>query len=150
MATNVLRRIVAPTDFSECAEEAWALTQRLAEALGSEVVLVHVFVEPPIYGDPPIVTSWTVVADTQKWVSDELERWAERARTKGIEVRTVVVTGSSAQEIVRLAGEEHADAIVMGTHGRAGLNRALLGSVADRVIRTAPCPVLTVRKPDSE
>src|SRR6185503_20686227 len=105
MATDVLRRIVAPTDFSECAEEAWALTQRLAEALGSEVVLVHVFVEPPIYGDPPIVTSWTVVADTQKWVSDELERWAERARTKGIEVRTAVVTGSSSQEIVRLAGE---------------------------------------------
>lgn len=114
-------------------------------------MLTHVFVEPPVYGDPTATSSaWTVVVETQKWVSDELERWADRARMKGIAVRTLVLTGSASQEIVRAASEEHADAIVLGTHGRTGLNRALLGSVADRVIRTASCPVLTVRTPDPE
>lgn len=151
MAPKVFRRIVAPTDFSDSAEEAWALTTRLAEALGSDVVLTHVFVEPPVYGAPPTgAAEWTVVVEAQKWVADELERWAEGARTKGITVRTIVLNGSASQEIVRLAADEHADVIVMGTHGRTGLNRALVGSVADRVVRTAPCPVLTVRKPDSE
>jgi len=53
MAADVFHRIVAPTDFSDCAEEAWSLAQRVAQRLGSEIVLVHVFVEPPVYGDRP-------------------------------------------------------------------------------------------------
>jgi nucleotide-binding universal stress UspA family protein len=63
-------------------------------------------------------------------------------------VRPVVRHGSPSVEIVELASEEHADVVMMGTHGRGGMSRLLLGSVADRVIRTAPCPVLTVRKPE--
>jgi nucleotide-binding universal stress UspA family protein len=151
MTAPVFRRIIVPTDFSELSRPAWDLTQRLAKALGSEVVLVHVFVDPPVYGDPPAVTSaWEAVLDAQKWVADELERWADRARKAGIDVRTVVLTGSAASEIVRHATEERADAVIMGTHGRTGLGRMVLGSVADRVIHTAPCPVLTVRVPEAE
>ncbi|MGH6691341.1 MAG: universal stress protein [Gammaproteobacteria bacterium] len=151
MATNVFRRVVAPTDFSESSKQAWDLTQRLAKALGSEVMLVHVFVEAPVYGDPPAVTTaWEVVVEAQKWVADELERWADQARKTGIDVRTIVLTGSPASEIVRHANEAHADVVIMGTHGRTGLSRVLLGSVAERVIRTAPCPVLTVRTPEPE
>jgi nucleotide-binding universal stress UspA family protein len=151
MAEDVFRCIVVPTDFSASAEEAWRLARRLGGALGSEIVLVHVFVEPPVYGDPPgVTTAWTVVVEAQKWVADEIERWAEQARKDRITVRTAVLTGSSAPEIVRVATDEHADIIVMGTHGRTGLNRVLLGSVAERVLRTAPCPVLTVRRPDDE
>jgi len=63
-------------------------------------------------------------------------------------VRTFVRTGSPYQEIVDLATDERADLVAMGTHGRSGMSRLLLGSVADRVIRLAPCPVLTVRKPE--
>lgn len=63
-------------------------------------------------------------------------------------VRTVIRKGPAQAEIVALAAEERADLVVMGTHGRGGVSRVLLGSVADRVLRTAPCPVLTVRKPE--
>ena len=147
MTTDLFHRIVAPTDFSDCAEEAWRLAQRAAQALGSEMVLVHVFVEPPLYGDPPgMITAWQVMLDAEKWVADELAKWADEARKRGITVRTLVRRGAPSAEIVRLASEEHAELVIMGTHGRGGVSRVLLGSVADRVIRTAPCPVLTVRK----
>lgn len=82
-----------------------------------------------------------------QWVAEELERWADEARKLEITVRMVVRKGSPSAEIVKLASEEQADLVSMGTHGRSGVSRVLLGSVADRVIRTAPCPVLTVRKP---
>jgi nucleotide-binding universal stress UspA family protein len=81
-------------------------------------------------------------------VTAELERWAGEAKKREITVRVVMRRGSPSTEIVALASEEHADLLVIGTHGRGGVSRALLGSVADRVIRTAPCPVLTVRKPE--
>ena len=150
MASNVFHRIAVPTDFSGCSEEAWGLAKRLAGALSSEILLVHAFVEPIVYGDPSIAadTTWQLLEQSRKWVEDELERWASAARSQGTQVRTVVRTGSAPEAIVGLATDEHADLIVMGTHGRGGLNRALLGSVADRVIRLAPCPVLTVRTPE--
>jgi nucleotide-binding universal stress UspA family protein len=89
-----------------------------------------------------------VIESARKWVEEELEKWAGAARSKGISVRTLVRTGSPYQEIVNLATDERADLVAMGTHGRSGVSRLLLGSVADRVIRLAPCPVLTVRKPE--
>ena len=150
MASNLFSRIVVPTDFSDCSEAAWALAQRVAGTLRSEVVLAHVFVEPIIYGDPSSAadSSWQLFAEGRKWVEDELEKWASVARGQGITVRTIVRTGSANEEIVNLATDERAELIIMGTHGRTGLNRLLLGSVADRVIRFSPCPVLTVRQPD--
>jgi len=150
MASRLFRRIVVPTDFSACSEEAWALARRIAGAVGSEIVLVHVFVEPPSYGEAsfPVDSAWQVIESARKWVEEELEKWAGAARSKGISVRTLVRTGSAYQEIVNLATDERADLVAMGTHGRSGMSRLLLGSVADRVIRLAPCPVLTVRKPE--
>jgi universal stress protein A len=150
MASRLFYRIVVPTDFSEGSEEAWALAQRIAEGVGSEIVLVHVFVEPPTYGEPslPVSSAWQVIESSRKWVEEELEKWADAARTKGISVRTLVREGSPYREIVDLATDELADLVAMGTHGRSGVSRLLLGSVADRVIRLAPCPVLTVRKPE--
>lgn len=150
MASRLFSRIVVPTDFSGCSEEAWALARRIAGAVGSEIVLVHVFVEPPSYGEAsfPVDSVWQVIESARKWVEQELEKWADAAREKGISVRTLVRTGSPYQEIVDLATDERADLVAMGTHGRSGVSRLLLGSVADRVIRLAPCPVLTVRKPE--
>jgi len=150
MASKVFRRIVVPTDFSDYAEKAWALAQGLASALDSEVVLAHVFVEPPLYGEPPLTpdATWQVFEKARKWVEEELEKWAAGARKKGATVRPIIRTGAPAEQIVELAASEHADLVVMGTHGRGGVSRVLLGSVADRVIRLAPCPVLTVRKPE--
>jgi universal stress protein A len=150
MASRLFHRIVVPTDFSGCSEEAWALARRIAGAVGSEIVLVHVFVEPPAYGEAPLPVDsvWQVIESGRKWVEEELEKWAGAARPKGLSVRTLVRTGSPYQEIVNLATDERADLVAMGTHGRSGVSRLLLGSVADRVVRLAPCPVLTVRKPE--
>ena len=150
MASNLFHRIVVPTDFSGSSEDAWALARRVAGTLGSEVVLAHVYVEPILYGDPPLAsdTAGQLYEQGRKWVEDELEKWASAARAEGMTVRTIVRTGSAHDEIVNLATDERAELIIMGTHGRTGLDRLLLGSVADRVIRFSPCPVLTVRKPE--
>ena len=93
-------------------------------------------------------TTWQLFEQGRKWVEDELEKWASAARAEGMTVRTIVRTGSANEEIVNLATDEGAELIIMGTHGRTGLNRMLLGSVADRVVRLARCPVLTVRTPE--
>jgi nucleotide-binding universal stress UspA family protein len=142
-------RIVVPTDFSDCAEEAWALAQRLAGALGSELVLAHVLVETPLFEEGPFTMERTkrVYEATRKWAEESIEQWAGAARGQGLKVRTVLRTGVPYREIVALATDERADLVLLGTHGRGGLDRALLGSVADRVIRLASCPVLTVRQP---
>ena len=142
-------RIVVPTDFSTCAEQAWALAQRLGGALGSELVLVHVLVEAPLWSEGPFTMDRAreVFEAARTWAGERLEEWAAGARGKGLTARLALRTGAPHEEIVALATDERADLVVIGTHGRGGVNRVLLGSVADRVVRLAPCPVLTVREP---
>jgi nucleotide-binding universal stress UspA family protein len=149
MTTTAFQRIVVATDFSDSSEAAWALAQRVAAALGSEVVLVHVFVPPLMYGEPAAALGGAAVYENaEQWVEDTLSRWADSARAQDVSVRTLIRRGTAHDEIVALATEERADVIVLGTHGRTGLARMLIGSVAERVIRFAPCPVLTVRTPE--
>ncbi|HET8578057.1 MAG TPA: universal stress protein [Methylomirabilota bacterium] len=149
MAEHVFYRIIVPTDFSVCAEEAWALARRLASAFDAELVLTHVLVEAPLFREGPFTMDKTrqVFEAARRWATETLEGWAATARGAGLRVRVVVRTGIPHEEIRTLATDEKADLIVIGTHGRGGINRALLGSVADRVVRQAPCPVLTVREP---
>ncbi len=146
---GVFYRIIVPTDFSACAEEAWGLAQRLAAASGAELVLTHVLVETPLYSEGPFTMERArqVYEAARRWAAETLEQWAAKARGAGLTVRIVLRTGVPHQEIVDLTTNERADLVVLGTHGRGGINRALLGSVADRVVRLAPCPVLTVREP---
>jgi nucleotide-binding universal stress UspA family protein len=145
----MFHRIVVPTDFSDCSQEAWELAKRVAAAPGSELVLAHVLTEVPLYGEGilNIETSRKVREGARKWAESALEDWVSKARAEGLSARAVVRTGVPHQEIVALAQDERADLIVIGTHGRGGINRVLLGSVTDRVVRLAPCPVLTVREP---
>ena len=148
-AERLFHRVVVPTDFSSCAEAAWEIAQRLAVAMGSELVLTHVLVEASLFDEGPFNTEKTraVFEAATRWAQEQLETWAAVARGKGLEVRTVMRRGPPHAEIVALAIDERAALVVLGTHGRGGLDRALLGSVADRVVRLAPCPVLTVREP---
>jgi nucleotide-binding universal stress UspA family protein len=88
-----------------------------------------------------------VYEGARKWAGGALEDWVAKARAEGLNARATLRTGVPYQEVVALATDERADLIVIGTHGRGGIDRALLGSVADRVVRLAPCPVLTVREP---
>ena len=140
-------RILVPTDFSAGSERAWAAARRLAARLGAELVLVHVLVERPLYSEGPFTMKRArdVFDASRAWAVKTLGEWTATAATSGLSARWVVRTGVPYEEIVGAAVQERADLIVIGTHGRGGLDRALLGSVADRVIRLAPCPVVTVR-----
>lgn len=142
-------RIVVATDFSDCANEALELAKRLAAAPGSELILTHVLTEVPLYGEGilNIDTARKVREGARKWAETALEELVGKARGAGLDARAALRTGVPHQEIVALAEDERADLIVIGTHGRGGIARALLGSVADRVVRLALCPVLTVREP---
>jgi nucleotide-binding universal stress UspA family protein len=142
-------KILHPTDFSDCAGKAEALAVDLARKLDGEIVLFQVLVETPLYGEGLFLNMETVqrVYDAQrKWSENKLDARVADLRQLGIKASFRLQAGVPFEEIVKVAGEEHADLIVMGTHGRGGLERAVLGSVAERVIRLAPCPVVTVRQ----
>ena len=140
-AERVFHRIVVPTDFSACAEEAWGLAQRVAAGFDAELVLTHVLVETPLYSEGPFTMEKTrqVFESARRWAAEMLELWAAKARGAGLHVRVVLRKGVPHEEIVALATDEKADLVVIGIHGRGG--------VADRVVRLAPCPVLIVREP---
>lgn len=145
-------KILHPTDFSECATDAQATAVDLAGKLGGEIVLLQVLVETPLYGESVLnMPKVQRVYDAQrKWAEETLEARVGDLRRRGLKASWRVQVGVPFEEIVKIADEERVDMIVMGTHGRSGLNRVLLGSVAERVIRLAPCPVLTVRQTKSE
>ena len=152
MADTVFRRMLVPVDFSPQSEAAWTLARQLARAVGAEIVLLHVFVEAPLYSESAFAVERVreAYAAGRQWVEQQLARWSGTAQQEGLAVKTLVQTGVPHEEIVTTARAESADLIVIGTHGYGGVDRLLLGSVADRVLRRAPCPVLAVRQPDPE
>ena len=141
-------KILHPTDFSECAEQARAQAIRLARAMGAEIILFHVSVETPLYAEGMMAagTVQRVYEAQRKWAEEALEAGAAETRVAGVPARWKLTAGVPFDAIVQAAEEEGADMIVMGTHGRRGLEGLLLGSVANRVVRLAGCPVLTVRE----
>lgn len=139
--------VIHPTDFSAEATAAEAEAVRLARVLGGELVLLHVAVEAPLYGETAFARDQVrrVYEEQAQWAENQL---AERTRLlgeTGVATRWRRCVGISHEEIVKTAQQEQAAYIVMGTHGRGGFVRFMLGSVADRVVRTATCPVVTVR-----
>jgi universal stress protein A len=139
--------ILVPTDFSPASERVLAYARALAERFGASLHLLHV-VE-----DPVMAAAWSEayafdVAGLQARFREEAERRLTEvaASLTGVTVTTDVLDGSPARTIAAAAGDKGMDLIVMGTHGRSGLSHLLLGSVAERVVRSAPCPVLTVRE----
>lgn len=144
-----MKRIVCPTDFSTAAAPAERQAAELARRLDAEVLLLHVATEAPLWRESVGVPSVRAVFEAQrKWATDTLAERVVALAGQGVSARAVVTVGVPWEEIIRVAAQEGAEMIVMGTQGRTGLDRLLLGSVAERVIRRAPCPVLTVR-PDA-
>jgi len=140
------RTILVPVDFSECSGLALDYAVALAAKLDAKVHLLNVisipFVAVPEVGStisPTVLEN--VIHDNQK----ALDNLADARRTKVALGDTLLRTGDARDEILHAAESIGADLIVMGTHGRRGVTRALLGSVAEQIVRTAPCPVLTVR-----
>ena len=145
-------KILHPTDFSDCAEQTRALAIRLAHALGGQLVLLHVTVEAPLFreGLMSTVELERLFEEQRTWAKKELEDRAAACRGEGIPTLALVVSGAPYEEIVKTATREGAAFIVMGTHGRGGLERFMVGSVTDRVIRHAPCAVVTQRETRGE
>jgi nucleotide-binding universal stress UspA family protein len=145
-----LRHILVPHDFSETGEHALTFALDLAEPLVARATVLHVY-EVPVFAFPesPVVTT-DLAGQIEQAARRALDRVVARARRPGVTIDAVLRQGTIWSEIQAAAGEAKVDLIVMGTHGRRGLSRALLGSVAEKVVRTAPCPVLTVRGPESD
>jgi len=142
-------KILVPTDFSDCSQAALRVALDLAASLGSRLRLLHVYPAPSLLFDPyGIQPAEPVLLEAPKAARQRLEREIEMASGAGVEIDGEVREGVPAPQIVEEAREWAADLIVIGTHGHTGLEHALLGSVAERSVRLAPCPVLTVRQPD--
>jgi nucleotide-binding universal stress UspA family protein len=138
-------RILVPTDFSETADEALRYAAVLASRLGARLSLVHVFnASGP---QRRAVADDLLMPDLRADILVDIQRrFTEREPIVGhVSVTTRVVSGAPEKAIVEYARDNAIDLIVMGTHGRQGVAHLLLGSVAEHVVRTAPCPVLTVR-----
>jgi universal stress protein A len=142
-----IQRILAPTDFSEPSTQGLRSALELAEAFGAKLLLLHV-VEPPPYPVEGIVPSRlgaTLLDDLERQAANDLAQMLPEAQGSKVEVTRSVVVGIPYRKIVEVAEEEKSDLIVMTTHGRTGLSHLVMGSVAEKVVRTAQCPVLTVR-----
>jgi nucleotide-binding universal stress UspA family protein len=148
-----LHRILVPTDFSKHSENALAYAAAFAEKFNAELYLLHVvqdlalFVPEAVSASPPIAPP---VEQLTAAVREALDRLIETHQLRRFPVHAEVREGSPFYEIIRFARETDIDLIIMGTHGHTGLVHVLLGSVAEKVVRKAPCPVLTVRHPEHE
>jgi nucleotide-binding universal stress UspA family protein len=143
-------KILVASDFSDHAERALVLALELAKSLGASVTVVHAY-EIPVYSVPdatlvpPPVYAAGIANAAQTCIDTTVERFSGR----GAEITGVLREGPAAREIAALADELDVGMIVIGTHGRSGIARAILGSVAERVIRIAHRPVLAVPPPKS-
>lgn len=141
---HAFRHLLVPTDFGECAAHALDVALDLAAKLGAKVTLVHAMAIPTamalVYAEG---LSWPI-EELDSAARRELQALTESVRKRYPEVEGRVISGEPREAILALAKEVGADVIVMGTHGRRGLPRAILGSVAERVVRTSPIPVLTI------
>jgi len=141
------KTILVPTDFGETSEHAVQYALELARALGSEIVLLHAFEIPAVgFPDGALVATAEMTNRVLEGAQVGLDRQVSQYEGEGVEISTVIKQGDAWRSINAAAEELGADLIVMGTHGRRALPRALLGSVAEKVVRTARCPVLTVHR----
>jgi nucleotide-binding universal stress UspA family protein len=146
-----LKTVLVPTDFSECSEAAVRYGLALAEAFGASLHLLHVVQDPykqawAAEGFAAPVTDMVLQWETQ--ARERLEKTAAACAPLQTTIATRV--GSPFYDIAAYASEANVDLIVIGTHGRGPIGHMLLGSVAERIVRRAPCPVLTVRHPQHE
>jgi len=145
MATQ---RFLVPIDLSEYANQALDYAVNLAGKLDARLMLVHVIQSIPLVGvDMGVTLPYTYVQDLEAEIMQSMESALKRVTAAGLEGEIVVVHGVPFHEIIETAKTRQVDLIIMGTHGRTGLQYVLLGSVAEKVVRLAPCPVLVARQP---
>ena len=149
------RRILVTTDFSDTSLQALPVAVEIASHFDAELLLLHILpLDAPTPWDIPPYADFGLASlplpEYEAQVRHEVERRLDLVaakHAKGVKVRPILGRGDAASEIVRLAADEHADLIVLATHGWTGWRHLVFGSVAERVLREAPCPVLSVRSP---
>ena len=144
-----IKQILVPVDFSDVSMQAVDYAVELSKGFAADVAVVFV-VEPLYYAAPPTAygaaTQVAMLLDDQRKLGrEQLAKLAARLEKKGVKVRALLQEGSPYERITGTAKRIKADLIVMATHGRTGLSHLLMGSVAEKVVRTAPCPVLTLQ-----
>jgi nucleotide-binding universal stress UspA family protein len=146
--TPTAKQILVPIDFSDGSSRAVTQAVELARALGASIELFHSY-QLPVFAlpDSSVALSPTYVADLTDRAQKELDRHRDELVSEGLSVTTKLLEGNPADSIVERANTINALMIVIGTHGRSGFRRFLLGSVTERVVRTATVPVLTVHLP---
>lgn len=137
------KKILVPTDFSHTGDAALELASTLARDIGATLLIVHAEEPPTAYRGDEIYYQMSEPA------KDKLQKMLRKIEptNSAIPCEHRVISGDPAHAIVRLAKDEEVEMIVMGTHGRTGLSRMLMGSVAEAVVRRAECPVLTYKQP---
>ena len=139
-----IQKILVPVDFSESSEHALDYAVELADKLGASIHVLSV-IGIPSYGVPELGVGITATM-MDNMIADNQAALDALARPRKLDSKNMIIRAGDARDVILQTAEElGADLIVMGTHGRRGISRALLGSVAEMVVRTAPVPVLTVR-----
>jgi nucleotide-binding universal stress UspA family protein len=146
----MLKKILCPVDFSKGSEHAISMAEELARNLRAEIELFHAYQLPVLaLPDSTVTVSPTFVADMTDRAQRALNNYRDAVAAHDIPVSTRLVEGNPSDAVVERAREVPTYMIVMGTHGRSGFRRFLLGSTAERVVRTATVPVLTVHLPEA-
>lgn len=140
----MFERILVPTDFSPCAEEALGVAIEVAKKFESQITLAHA-VEPPTYAYVGMMGAVDLVTPLQEAAREMMKTAFASLKQRWDRSECVLLFGTAGAELLAAIDKHRIDLVVIGTHGRTGLSHALLGSVAERVVRTAPVPVLTVR-----
>ena len=143
-----IRLIIHASDFSKASRRAFAQSIGLAKSHRAELLILHVLsIVPPFGGEGYIAPGvWEQMEEAALGVARrELDKLVQKSRRAGVKAKKLLVLGSPYEEIARVCRRQRADLVVMGTHGRGGIRKFVLGSVADRVVRTSTCPVMTVR-----
>lgn len=146
---SIIKKILIPIDFSDYSKAALKYSVSFAKVFNAELILIYV-VEPVIY--PPDfsmgqVALPTVDLDLNTRAKEELDKLVKTEINSTLKARTTVRTGKPFVEIIECAKEEDIDLIIIATHGHSGVEHILFGSTAEKVVRKAPCPVLTLREP---
>jgi len=144
-----IKKILVPIDFSDYSKNSLRYAVNFAKQFNAEIFLIYV-VEPVIY--PPDFSMGQIAipsvnAEWDERAKNELENLAKTEIPEGVNVKTILKNGKPFLEIIDAASEENIDLIIIATHGHSGVEHILFGSTAEKVVRKAPCPVLTLREP---
>ncbi len=144
---NLFNRIVVATDFSEVSDAAVDYAVELAKTYGATVTLVHVYALP-VYGFPSgaLITTPEMATRLMAGAQEGATAACARVASSGVDIKPIVREGLAWEEVHKIADEVDADLVVIGTHGRKGIAHALLGSVAEKIVRTATRPILTIHR----